>query len=32
MSTEKTLQKPKSGTDLQAPDTGANTGGNSFLL
>ena len=32
MSTEKALQNSGSGTDSQAPDNGANTGGNPFLL
>ena len=31
MSTEKALQNSGSGADLQAPDIGANTGGNPFL-
>ena len=31
MSTEKAPQNSGSGTDLQAPDIGANTGGNPFL-
>ena len=31
MSTEKAPQNSRSGTDLQAPDNGANTGGNPFL-
>ena len=32
MSTEKAPQNSGSGTDSQAPDNGANTGGNPFLL